>query len=298
MERVECIVIGAGVVGLAAARALAAGGREVVVAEAEDAIGTQTSSRSSEVIHAGIYYPSRSLKARLCVEGRNALYRYCAERAIAHRRCGKLIVATSDAQQGQLEKWRAQAEANGVTDLRALSGAEARAMEPQLACVAAILSPSTGIIDSHGYMLALQADAEERGAAFALRTPVVSGRITSRGIELDIGGAQPATLLARSVVNAGGLYAQRIAASIRGFPANRIPPCHYAKGNYFALSGRSPFSRLVYPVPEAAGLGVHLTPDLAGQVRFGPDVQWIDAIDYSIDSRRAERFYRAIRSYW
>ena len=298
MESVECIVIGAGVVGIAVARRLALAGREVVVLEAEDAIGTHTSSRNSEVIHAGIYYASGSLKARLCMQGWKALYRYCAERGVAHRRVGKLIVATSERQRPRLEAIRAQAEANGVADLRALSGAEAKTMEPELACVAAVLSPSTGIIDSHAYMLSLQGDAEDRGAVIALRSPVVSGRVVAGGIELDIGGREPSTIVARLVVNSGGLHAPRVAASIAGVPASNVPPCYYAKGNYYTLAGRSPFSRLVYPVPEAAGLGVHLTLDLAGQARFGPDVEWVESIDYRVDQSRAEDFYRAIRAYW
>ncbi|MBI4290665.1 MAG: NAD(P)/FAD-dependent oxidoreductase [Betaproteobacteria bacterium] len=298
MERVDCIVIGAGVVGISIARRLALAGREVVVLEAEDAIGTHTSSRNSEVIHAGIYYPSGSLKARLCMQGLQAIYRYCAEREVAHRRCGKLIVATSEPQRRRLEAIRAQAEANGVADLQVLAGVEAKAMEPELACVAALLSPSTGIIDSHGYMLSLQGDAENRGAVIVLRSPVMSGRVTAKGIELDIGGPAPSRILARSLVNSGGLHAQRVAASIAGVPAARIPPCHYAKGNYYTLAGRSPFSRLIYPVPEPAGLGVHLTLDLAGQTRFGPDVEWVESIDYRVDPDRAEDFYRAIRTYW
>jgi L-2-hydroxyglutarate oxidase LhgO len=298
MDRLDCIVIGAGVIGLAVARALALAGREVAIVEAEGAIGTHTSSRNSEVIHAGIYYPPGSLKARLCVAGRESLYRYCEWRGVAHRRCGKLIVAVSEEQRQQLEKIRSQAMANGADDLRVLTGAEAMAMEPGLACVAALLSPSTGIIDSHGYMLALRGDAEARGAVIAFRSPVKAGRVTPEGIELDIGGTDPSTVIARTVVNSGGLQAQQLARSIAGFPAARVPPCFYAKGNYYALAGRAPFSRLVYPVPEAAGLGVHLTLDLAGQARFGPDVEWVESIDYSVDPRRADGFYAAIRSYW
>ncbi len=298
MERVDCIVIGAGVVGLAVARRLALEGREVVVVEAEDAIGTHTSSRNSEVIHAGIYYAPGSLKARLCVPGRQALYAYCEAHGVAHRRCGKLIVAASDEQRPALERLRAQALANGVDDLRELSGAQARAMEPELSCVAALLSPSTGIIDSHAFMLALQGDAEARGAVLVLRSPVDAGRAGSGGIELEVGGEQRTRIRARWIVNSAGLHAQRVAASLAGFPAAQVPPCHYAKGNYYTLAGRAPFSRLIYPIPEAAGLGVHLTLDLAGQARFGPDVEWIDAIDYRVDPRRADGFYREIRRYW
>jgi L-2-hydroxyglutarate oxidase LhgO len=298
MERVDTIVVGAGVVGLACARALALAGREVVVLESESAIGTATSSRNSEVIHAGIYYPPGSLKAKLCVAGKNALYPYLAERGVPHRRCGKLVVAAEKAQIPYLEELRAQAEANGVNNLRMLSEKEAKALEPELVCVAALESPSTGIIDSHAYMLALQGDAENAGAAIAFRSPVLSGRIRDDGIELEVGGAEAARLLARSVVNSAGLSAPQVASGIEGFPRAHVPPSRYCKGNYFSLAGRSPFRRLIYPVPEKAGLGVHLTIDLAGRARFGPDVEWIDRIDYDVDPRRGERFYRAIRTYW
>jgi len=298
MERVDAVVIGAGVVGLACARALALAGREVIVLEAEAAVGTHTSSRNSEVIHAGIYYAPGSLKAGLCVPGRNALYDYLAKHGVAHRRSGKLIVATDEAQVAGLEKLRAQAEANGVADLRMLASAEARAMEPELACVAALHSPSTGIVDSHGYMLALLGDAQTRGASLAVKSPVVRGAVTRDGIEIEVGGIEPERIVARAVVNSAGFFAQRVARSIEGFPPERVPPSYYCKGNYFSLSGRSPFSRLVYPAPESAGLGVHVTLDLAGRARFGPDVEWIERIDYGVDPRRAERFYGAIRRYW
>lgn len=298
MERVDCVVIGAGVVGLACARALALAGREVVVLEAAGAIGTETSSRNSEVIHAGIYYPPGSAKAVLCVEGRALLYRYCEAHGVAHRRCGKLIVATEAGQIASLHRIQAQAAANGVHDLRLLAESEAKAMEPQLRCVAALYSPSTGIIDSHGLMLACQGDAEDRGAMLALLSPVTGGAIGAGGIALDVGGAEPMRILARTVINSAGLMAQRVAARLRGFPPEQVPPCHYAKGNYYSLTARSPFTHLIYPVPEAAGLGVHLTLDLAGQARFGPDVEWIAEIDYDVDLRRADGFYRAIRDYW
>ncbi len=298
MERVDCVVIGAGVVGLAVARALALSGREVVILETADALGTETSSRNSEVIHAGIYYPPGSAKARLCVEGKALLYRYCEERGIGHRRCGKLIVATAAEQVAALHKIRAQAAANGVGDLRLLTQSDAEAMEPALRCVAALHSPSTGIIDSHGLMLAYLGEAEDHGAMLALQSPVSGGAIAPAGITLDVGGAEPMQIVARTVVNSAGLLAQRTAASLRGFPQHLVPPCYYAKGSYYSLSGRSPFSRLIYPVPEAAGLGVHLTLDLAGQARFGPDVEWIAEIDYDVDLRRADGFYRAIRDYW
>jgi len=297
-EQVDAAVVGAGVVGLAIARALALGGREVIVLESESAIGTGTSSRNSEVIHAGIYYPPGSLKAKLCVAGRNALYPFLAERGIAHRRCGKLIVATAPGQTAGLESLHSQAIASGVADLRMLSAREARALEPQLACIAALESPSTGIVDSHAFMLGLRGEAEAHGAAIAFRSPLLAGHVGNGAIELEVGGREPVRLLARSVVNSAGLFAQHVARSIEGFPAERIPPTHYCKGNYFGLTGRSPFSRLVYPAPEAAGLGVHLTLDLAGQARFGPDVEWIERIDYDVDPGRAEGFYGAIRSYW
>lgn len=306
MDKVDCLVIGAGVVGLAVARALARAGREVVIVEAAQAIGTGTSSRNSEVIHAGIYYPQGSRKAALCVAGNRALYAYCAERGVAHRRCGKLIVATAAAQVAELQAIEARAIANGVTDLRWLSAAEAQAMEPAVRCVRALFSPSTGIVDSHGLMLALLGEAEQHGAMLALNSPVLSGRVTSEGIVIrtetrsDTDGDKDGgmELLASHVINSAGLQAQAVAASIEGFPAAQVPPCFYAKGNYYSLAGRSPFSRLVYPVPEPGGLGVHVTLDLAGQARFGPDVEWVNEIDYRVDPARAQRFYAAVRAYW
>jgi L-2-hydroxyglutarate oxidase LhgO len=297
-EHVDTVVIGAGVVGLAVARAFALAGREVVVLEREGAIGTGTSSRNSEVIHAGIYYPSGSLKAKLCVAGRTALYPWLERRGVAHRRCGKLIVATDPGQIAGLEKLHAQAKANGVADLRMIEAREARALEPRLSCVAALESPSTGIVDSHALMLALRGEAEDHGAAIAFHSPLTGGRLRESGIELDVGGAEPMRLVARTVVNSAGLYAQDVARSLEGFPPGHIPPTYYCKGNYFSLSGSSPFARLVYPAPESAGLGVHLTLDMAGQARFGPDVEWIDRIDYDVDPGRSRVFYDAIRRYW
>jgi L-2-hydroxyglutarate oxidase LhgO len=300
MEKIDCAIIGAGVVGLAVARELAARGREVLILEAEAAFGTGISARNSEVIHAGIYYAAGSLKARLCVAGRQRLYAYCAERGIAHRRCGKLIVATSDAQGQQLGRIAAAATANGVDDLQALSRDAARALEPALECTAALLSPSTGIIDSHALMLSLLGDAERDGAVLAVNSPVRGGAIVDDGIVLEVGGdADDAMQLhASTVVNCAGLGAQGVARGLRGLPADVVPPLHYAKGNYYSLAGRAPFSRLVYPVPEAAGLGVHLTLDLGGQARFGPDVEWIEGIDYTVDPRRADAFYAEVRRYW
>ncbi len=291
-------MIGAGVVGLAVARALALAGREVVVLEAADAIGTGTSSRNSEVIHAGIYYPKGSLKARLCVAGRERLYPYCAARGVGHRRCGKLIVATDQAQIAGLRDLEAKARANGVADIRWLDGAEARALEPALECVAALLSPSTGIIDSHGLMLAYQGDAENAGAVVALESPVTGGEVTDGGILLEVGGAEPTTLRAREVVNSAGLSAQPVARALRGLDPVSVPPLHFAKGSYFALAGRAPFTHLIYPAPEQAGLGVHLTLDLAGQAKFGPDVEWVAAPGYDVDPARGEGFYAAVRTYW
>ena len=298
MEQVDCVVIGAGVVGLACARALALAGREVVILEEAGAIGTETSSRNSEVIHAGIYYAPGSAKALLCVQGRELLYRYCEERGVGHRRCGKLIVATEEGQIGALHKIQAQAAANGVHDLRQLTGDEAKAMEPALRCVAALHSPSTGIVDSHALMLAYLGEAEDHGAMHALLSPVTGGEIEVNGIALEVGGSEPMRIHARTVINSAGLMAQRFAKSLRGFPSSKIPPLYYAKGNYYSLAARPPFTHLIYPVPEAAGLGVHLTLDLAGQARFGPDVEWIDEIDYDVDLSRADGFYRAIRDYW
>jgi len=297
-EKVDCVVIGAGVVGLAVARALALRGREVMVLEAEDAIGTGTSSRNSEVIHAGIYYPPGSAKARLCVAGKHLLYAYCEARGVGHSRCGKLIVATDEMQAKTLEKIEATAHANGVDDLRRLTGAEAMAMEPAVSCVAALLSPSTGIVDSHGLMLALQGDLETAGGAVAVRSPVRSGHCGRDAIHLEAGADELIELAAQVVVNSAGLQAQEVARRIAGIPPESIPPSVYAKGSYYVLQGRSPFRRLIYPVPERGGLGVHLTLDLAGQARFGPDVEWVDRLDYAVDPARAGSFYRLIRRYW
>ena len=298
MDKVDCVVIGAGVIGLAVARRLARAGREVVVLEAAEAIGTVTSSRNSEVIHAGIYYKAGSLMARMCVAGRVALYQYCRDHGIPHRNCGKLIVATTPAETEKLQSIRAHAEANGVRDLQTLSGPEARALEPALNCDAALLSPSTGIVDSHAYMLALLGDAEAAGAVCAFHTPLLHARAMDGRIELDAGGDAPMSLECRLLINAAGLGAPALARSIDGMPIGLIPPAYLAKGNYFSCSARAPFSRLIYPVPEPGGLGVHLTLDMAGQARFGPDVEWIDTIDYAVDPARAERFYPAIRRYW
>jgi L-2-hydroxyglutarate oxidase LhgO len=298
MDRVECVVVGAGVVGLAIARRLAQAGLEVVVLEAAEGIGTVTSSRNSEVIHAGIYYPAGSLMARMCVAGKRALYDYCGDHGIPHRNCGKLIVATTPAEAEKLQAIKAHAEANGVLDMEVLGGEAARALEPALNCDAALLSPSTGIVDSHAFMLALRGDAEAAGAAFAFHAPLLRARTVADGIELDVGGNAPMTLACRLLINAAGLGATAVARGIDGMPIELIPPAYLAKGNYFSCSARAPFSHLIYPVPEPGGLGVHLTLDLAGQARFGPDVEWVDTIDYAVDPARAERFYPAIRRYW
>jgi L-2-hydroxyglutarate oxidase LhgO len=298
MDRVECVVIGAGVIGLAVARRLAQAGREVVVLEAAEGIGTVTSSRNSEVIHAGIYYRAGSLMARMCVAGKHALYAYCADHGIPHRNCGKLIVATMPKEAEKLQSIREHAEANGVRDMQTLTGAAARDLEPALNCDAALLSPSTGIIDSHAYMLSLRGDAEAAGAFFAFHTPLLRAKAAAGKIELDAGGAAPMTLECQLLVNAAGLDAPDTARGIEGMPPDLVPQAYLAKGNYFSCSARAPFSRLIYPVPEPGGLGVHLTLDMAGQARFGPDVEWVDHIDYAVDPARAERFYPAIRKYW
>jgi L-2-hydroxyglutarate oxidase LhgO len=297
-EEVECVVIGAGVIGLAVARHLALAGREVVIVEAAQAFGTETSSRNSEVIHAGLYYPQNSLKAKLCLAGRDRLYTYLAEHGVEHERCGKLIVAVDDEEIAALRALEARARANGVDQVRFLDAAAARDLEPELRCRAALLSPATGILDSHGYMLALLGEAEDAGAALAIGSPVVGGSLNGSGVRLGIGGAAAMELDCRFVVNAAGLGAHAVAAGLAGFPKQHVPPRALAKGNYFALAQRPPFARLVYPLPEAAGLGVHYTRDLAGAGRFGPDVEWIDRIDYSVDPARCERFYEAVRCYW
>ncbi|MGY4829625.1 NAD(P)/FAD-dependent oxidoreductase [Sphaerotilaceae bacterium SBD11-9] len=303
MEQVDAVVVGAGAVGLATGRALARRGLETLVLERETAIGTGISSRNSEVIHAGLYYPAGSLKARLCVQGRELLYAFCETHGVPHQRCGKLVVATDDSQLAGLDALVKKAAANGVHDLQRLSAAQALALEPQLACTGAILSPSTGIIDSHGLMLALQGDLQRAGGDVALSAPV-QGIVTGpNGHVLQVGGDEPMELSARIVVNAAGLWAPRLAAATRGLDAARQPRAHFSKGNYYALAGRAPFSRLVYPLPQDAWLGVHLTLDLGGQARFGPDVEWLsddvaEPLDYVVDPSRAAGFYADVRRYW
>lgn len=298
MESVECAVVGAGVVGLAIARSLSQAGREVVVLERAHTFGTATSSRNSEVIHAGIYYEPGSLMARLCVAGRKALYAYCESRAIPHSACGKLIVAASGDDTQKLGEIASRARGNGVTDVSFLTREEATKLEPALHCEGALLSPSTGILDSHAYMLSLLADAEAAGAIFSPRTSLLSARPAAKGLLLRAGGDDELEIHCRVLVNAAGLDAPAVAARIEGLAAEHVPVSYYAKGNYFTLAGRSPFSRLIYPVPVPGGLGVHLTLDLGGCARFGPDVEWVEKIDYTVDPRRVEGFYGAIRRYW
>ncbi len=303
MDKLDCVVVGAGVVGLAVARALAQAGRDVLVIEKQPAIGMETSSRNSEVLHAGLYYPSGSLKARLCVAGRAALVRYCEERKLGYRLCGKLVVATGAAQVPQLRLIQAQAHANGCTEVTLLDAGAAKALEPALACLAALHSPMTGIIDSHAYMLALQGDAEHAGAQFAFRSELRQASASADQIVLQVAsGDAELELAAELLVNCAGLYAPALASRIDGLEPSTVPHAWFARGNYYSLAGKAPFSHLIYPVPEAGGLGVHLTLDLAGQARFGPDVEWLDGIgatpDYTVDPRRADHFGAAIRRYW
>ena len=285
-------------VGLACARASAMSGREVIVLDKADAIGTETSARNSEVIHAGIYYPTGSAKAELCVSGRRLLYEYCQQRNINHRRCGKLIVATDSSQMEALQALHAKAIANDVPEVELISAEQARSMEPELHCEAALWSPVTGIIDSHGLMLNLLGDAENAGAVLVLNSEVCSGRVVPEGIELSVGGESPISLRAKSVINAAGLWAQPIAHSIDGLPDSMVPERYLARGVYFSYHGKAPFSRLVYPMPEPGGLGCHYTLDLDGKGRFGPDVEWIDEISYQVDATRGQAFYQSIRQYW
>ncbi len=298
IERTDCVVIGAGVIGLAIARELASRGRETLVLEAAGAIGTGASSHNSEVIHAGLYYPRGSLKALFSVHGRELLYEYCLSRQVPHHRCGKLLVATSSAQVRQLKIIATRAEENGVLDLLPLSRTEAQMLEPELECLEALYSPSTGIIDSHQLMVALRGDAERDGAVCIFHAPVESIDIRNGGFTLSTGGSAPAKIDAACVVNSAGLGAQTLARHIHGLDPRYVAPLYLARGNYFSLSRRAPFRHLVYPVPDKAGLGVHLTLDLAGRARFGPDIEWIDTPRYEVDPQRAESFYTSIRAYW
>jgi L-2-hydroxyglutarate oxidase LhgO len=294
-DEVECVVIGAGVVGLACARALAMRGHEVVVLERHEAIGTEVSARNSEVIHAGIYYPAGSLRARLCVEGRHRLHDYMRAHNVPHRICGKFIVAADERQAGELAGIAARARANGVDDLHEMTGADAMETEPALSVHAALVSPSTGILDAHAYMLALRGDVEDNGGAIAFGATLERAEALPDGFKLHVGETR---LKCRILINSAGLSAPALARRIEGLGAEHVPKDYFCKGNYFALAGRAPFSRLIYPVPEAAGLGVHLTLDMGGQARFGPDVEWVDAPDYTVDPKRGDAFYAAIRRYW
>ena len=303
-DSTDTVVIGAGVVGLAIARELAVAGREVIVLEKNAGVGEETSARNSEVIHAGLYYPQGSLKARLCVDGRRRLYEYCESKHVPHRRCGKLLVATSPNQVRKLDSVRAAAVANGVTDLEPLSAQDVHRLEPNVHALAGFLSPSTGIVDSHAFMLALRGDLEAAGGAIATHCRFTAAKHDGATLRLTCDTADgPFALSARTVVNAAGLHATRV-AQLLGAPAETIPRPHFAKGNYFTYSGRSPFTHLVYPLPEDGGLGVHATLDLAGRVRFGPDVEWLAdgvdpaSLDYAVDPARSSAFYGAIRSYW
>jgi L-2-hydroxyglutarate oxidase LhgO len=297
MDHIPTLVIGAGVVGLAIAREMALAGHETLALEANESFGMETSARNSEVIHAGIYYPHGSLMARCCVEGRTRLYAFCDSHGVAYAKTGKLIVATSAQEVTALAAIAAKAAANGAP-LETLSREQAQALEPALACEGALWSPETGVIDSHGYMLALKGDAEAAGAMFAFHAPVE--RIAAEGgrYVVSVGGAEPMTLSCDRLINAAGHGAPGLAQTMAGYDATLAPRAYLAKGNYFSLAGRSPFSRLIYPVPQPGGLGVHLTLDLGGQAKFGPDVEWIERFDYAVDPARGDRFYAAIRRYW
>lgn len=297
MEKVDCIVVGAGVIGLAVARQLAMSGRETLIVEREAGIGEGTSSRSSEVIHAGLYYPAGSLKARLCVEGRRALYEYCQMRDIDHQRCGKLVLACRDSEEPGLLQLLASARSNGVEDLQWLKGEEVRRLEPALTCHAAILSHSTGIIDSRGLMLALLADAEAGGASLITRTRVSGITPTPAGLAVEFEGGLEA-VLSTEVINAAGLGATELASRVAGLDDRFVPPAYLAKGSYFAYRGTVPFNRLIYPLPDPGGLGIHLTLDLSGSARFGPDVAWVKSPEYSVDPARAVAFAESVRRYW
>lgn len=297
MFRIEAVVVGAGVIGLSVARALAMRGLEVLVLEREAGIGQGISARNSEVIHAGLYYPPGSLKARLCAEGRRALYHYCAERGVPHRRCGKLVVATTPDEEAAVQRLYKQAQANTVEDIALIGATRLKTLEPHVQGTSALLSGATGIVDSHALMLSLQGDAEANGAIVQLRAPLTEAVLGST-ITLRTGGAEPAEIETGLLINAAGLDAWDVSARLHGLDAKTIPPRHLAKGSYYALGKRAPFSHLIYPVPMARGLGIHLTFDLGGEARFGPDVEWVDRIDYGVDPKRADAFYAAIRRYW
>ena len=296
--QIDCAIAGAGAIGLAIARELAQAGREVIVLEAEEAFGRGVSSRSSEVIHAGMYYTPGTLRAKLCVEGKWLLYDFLKKHDVAHNNCGKLIVAHDDADIPTLEKIMKTGAINGVDDMTMLSGNQARRLEPELGGVAAILSPSTGMMDSHGLMLALLGEAENASATLVTNSPVMGGRVGGNQIEIDVGGTDPMTLGCNLFINSTSLNAPSVAASLEGLDKKHVPKAYYGKGSYFSMAGKAPFSHLIYPCPTVGGLGAHLTIDVAGQSRFGPDVEWVDKPDYVVDPKRAEDFYALVRRYW
>ena len=307
MEQVDCVVVGAGVVGLAVAREMALQGRETILLERESAFGTISSARNSEVIHAGIYYPKDSLKAKLCVEGNRLLYEYCRSHQVATQPYGKLIVASDETQIDELQAILYKAQNNGVPEIKMISGDEAKALESNLRCVAAILSSTTGIVDSHGYMLSLLGGFEDAGGMVAYQSPLISakpiGNNAEGGYQLEIGGADGMQIQTKLLINCAGMSAPAIAQKIEGLKKDQIPKAYFAKGNYFSLSGKSPFRHLIYPIPEPGGLGVHLTLDMGGQAKFGPDVEWLDIdaeeqIDYTVNPKRGDDFYEAVRRYW
>ncbi len=297
MEQVDCIVIGAGVVGLAVARAMARKGREVIILEKADAFGTETSSRNSEVIHAGVFYVHGSLKERLCIEGRDKMYAFCDAYGVAYKRTTKLIYAAQESEIEGLRALQKHARDSGV-HLTWMSSSDARRLEPELHCAAALHSPLSGIVDSHALMLAFLGDAEAHGASIAYNSPVVGGAAGDAGVEIETGGPDAMRLQARTVINCAGLGAQRVGRAVNGVRPESVPPQHLAKGSYFYLSGKPPFSRLIYPLPGRASLGLHYTRDLAGQGRFGPDLEWVEAVDYHVQEQRERLFYEEIRRYW
>ncbi|MDP7153912.1 MAG: NAD(P)/FAD-dependent oxidoreductase [Gammaproteobacteria bacterium] len=298
MHNVDCIVVGAGVIGLATARALALTGHEVVVLEAEAGIGTHASSRNSEVIHAGIYYPPGSQKAMLCHAGQQKLYGYCRDKAISYKRLGKLILAVSADEVNILQQYRARAIENGLQDLIWLDRDQVSDLEPEVKCTSALLSPSTGIVDTHAFMVSLQADIEASGGAVICRSPVCGIDVADAGFMVRVTGDEEHIVSTRLLVNAAGLWAPTVAAAINALDQQLIPVHRFAKGHYYRLSGQAPFHRLIYPIAGAAGLGIHLTLDLAGQGRFGPDVQWVETLDYDFDNTRKAEFVDAIRRYY
>ena len=307
MDRVDCVVIGAGVIGLAVAREMALQGRETILLERESAFGTISSARNSEVIHAGIYYPKDSLKAKLCVEGNRMLYEYCRTHHVATQPYGKLIVASDESQLDDLQGILYKAQQNNVPEIKMITGEQAKSMEPELSCSAAVLSASTGIVDSHGFMLSLLGGFEDAGGMIAYQSPLISakpiGTSAQDGFELEIGGADDMKIQTNLLINCAGMSAPAIARKIEGLAQEEIPKAYFAKGNYFSLSGKSPFKHLIYPIPEPGGLGVHLTLDMGGQAKFGPDVEWSELddenqIDYTVNPKRGEGFYAAVRKYW